>query len=481
MLLQAEGNALVEEKEEMNTEVQNLKQTLEFTTDETERNEILDNLFNLKLESTTFDDRIEAKKTAYEEMKAQHDRERAQEKQDDKATADKEKKEAEFNARAGEIIAAYTRLGEEMSKFEARMGEKQEELDAEVALNERREPLKRMYEELSDVMNQFGPDGDANAMATAFLDSMDDKYPDMAADIRLALADPENSEYGLKDLVDHIFSITDESDYAIDENRENLLRDYVDVYRQAIDGLQIQIDNAKVEFELISEEKKLKEEQAEAEAAKKAKENEYEDTRTAVNEAKRDMDQAQKDYNEAAAKLAECDPAAKDCSPLEEEEKLAQEELDLANENFNSVDERFQYINEELRLKEDEARQRALNQQRTAVFNMVKNDGNLVEGVVMTLQERINSLNKRITQLGGVPVAWNSEGVKGPAEGYEKEYWAMRVMKKMKVVIFEDFAGADHSIAENKASFVSKVLERIGEMSKLPEGLLDELKAALED
>jgi hypothetical protein len=270
----------------MNTEVQNLKQTLEFTTDETERNEILDSLFSLKLESTTFDEKITAKKDAYEEMKTQHDRERAQEKQDDKTTAETERKEAEFNARAGEIIAAYTRLGQEMSKFETRMGEKQEELDAEVALNEARGPMKKLYGALHDIMEQF-PDADRNEIADKLLQQIESELPEVRAQIKAAWF-ADGNELSMKELLNELFEITDESDYAIDENRETLLRDYVDVYQQAIDGLQIQIDDAKINFELISEEKRLKEEQAEAEAAKKAKENEYEDTRIAVNEAKRD-------------------------------------------------------------------------------------------------------------------------------------------------------------------------------------------------
>jgi hypothetical protein len=140
--------------------------------------------------------------------------------------------------------------------------------------------------------------------------------------------------------------------------------------------------------------------------------------------------------------------------------KELEADLDLANENFNMVDGQFAYINEELRLKEDEARQRALQQQRTAVFNMVKNDGHLVKGVVDTLQDRIEKLNKRIAQLGGTPVTYDENGKKGPAEGYEKEFWTMRVFNLVKGVL-KEFSGEDLTVEPHKANFLEKVMDRL--------------------
>jgi chromosome segregation ATPase len=72
--------------------------------------------------------------------------------------------------------------------------------------------------------------------------------------------------------------------------RELLLRDYVDVYQEAIDSLNTQMESAQGEFEIITEEKRLREEQAEAVAAQKAKEAEYTDMRAAVDFAKEEKE-----------------------------------------------------------------------------------------------------------------------------------------------------------------------------------------------
>lgn len=86
----------------------------------------------------------------------------------------------------------------------------------------------------------------------------------------------------------------------------DLLSDYVDVYRQAIESLDSQIETAQVDFEIISEEKRLREEQEAAAAAQKAKENEYEDMVFAVNEAKAEMDNLTADVNTLQAEHDAC-------------------------------------------------------------------------------------------------------------------------------------------------------------------------------
>jgi galactose-1-phosphate uridylyltransferase len=115
-----------------------------------------------------------------------------------------------------------------------------------------------------------------------------------------------------------------------------LLEDYVNVYEQAIEGLQDQLDTATEEFEEITEEKRLREEEAKANAAQKAKESEYDNMTIAVNEAKADMDTAQQAYNDAVAALALCE--VEDCSEPQGVVDAALEELNLYKEIFNAAD-----------------------------------------------------------------------------------------------------------------------------------------------
>ena len=70
-------------------------------------------------------------------MKAQHQRERAQYVADDKESAKRDAEEAEFNRNAAEVVADFNELGAAKTRFEARMAEKQAELDE---LNETEEP-----------------------------------------------------------------------------------------------------------------------------------------------------------------------------------------------------------------------------------------------------------------------------------------------------------------------------------------------------
>lgn len=176
-----------------------------------------------------------------------------------------------------------------------------------------------------------------------------------------------------------------------------LLEDYVSVYQQAIEGLQVQLDAATEQFEEITETKRLREEEAKAVAAQKAKENEYADMVIAVNEAKADMDTAQQAYNDALAALDLCE--VEDCSEPQGVVDAALEDLHLYEEIFYAADEAFQYVNEELRIKQEEAQAQALQKQRTLVFNMVKSDGKLVDGVVHTLNDRIDGFKKQMKEI----------------------------------------------------------------------------------
>jgi len=84
------------------------------------------------------------------------------------------------------------------------------------------------------------------------------------------------------------------------------LEDYVSVYQEAIDGLNLQIADAQADFEIVSEEKRLREEQEAAAAAQKAKENEYGDMRIAVDEAKEYQDEAQAKVDRLTKWVEEC-------------------------------------------------------------------------------------------------------------------------------------------------------------------------------
>jgi hypothetical protein len=56
-------------------------------------------------------------------------------KRDDEAAAEIERKNAEFNANANEVISTYMALESEKSKFESRMADKEAELAAEQESN----------------------------------------------------------------------------------------------------------------------------------------------------------------------------------------------------------------------------------------------------------------------------------------------------------------------------------------------------------
>jgi len=63
------------------------------------------------------------------------------------------------------------------------------------------------------------------------------------------------------------------------------------------------------------------------------------------------------------------------------------------------VNETFSYVAEELKLKEEEATARAIQKQRTAVVNMVKNDVHVIQGTVDKLFGRVEWIQNTIDTL----------------------------------------------------------------------------------
>jgi predicted nucleic acid-binding Zn-ribbon protein len=161
--------------------------------------------------------------------------------------------------------------------------------------------------------------------------------------------------------------------------------DYVDVYRQAIEGLNSQLEFAQEEFEIISEEKRLREEEETAQAAQKAKENEYGDMKIAVDEAKADIKNAEEDLATLNTRVEECQGNNNCDQELFAMQENAEAELAFANTAYEIANETFAYVNEELILRQEEANARALQKERTRVFNMVKSDVKLVSGIVESM------------------------------------------------------------------------------------------------
>jgi len=83
--------------------------------------------------------------------------------------------------------------------------------------------------------------------------------------------------------------------------------EYVEIYRQQVDTLQINIDNKKYEFDNISAEKQFREDQEKASAAEKAKEAEYTDLKTSLDEAKLVLDEAAYALEDKRYQLEEMD------------------------------------------------------------------------------------------------------------------------------------------------------------------------------
>lgn len=186
---------------------------------------------------------------------------------------------------------------------------------------------------------------------------------------------------------------------VFNDARELLLNDYVSVYQEAIDSLNIQMEAAQSEFEIITEEKRLREEQAEAVAAQKAKEAEYNDQRAAVDFAKEEKEEAKHAYDVALAAFEACDPAEMDCGDLETAKTTAEEAYTMIEEVYNEVKASFDIVNGELKAKQEEATERALQKQRTQVFNMVKNDGAFINQTADTMKARIDWIKEHVAGL----------------------------------------------------------------------------------
>lgn len=148
---------------------------------------------------------------------------------------------------------------------------------------------------------------------------------------------------------------------------------------------------------MISEEKRLRDEQEAALAAQKAKESEFNDMKSNLNEAKTAKANADAALK-ALQKLAE--DCAADSSPAEcagatdDALAAAQADFDFESMNYAMVNEAFSYVAEELKLKEDEATARAIQKQRTAVVNMVKNDVKVIQKTIDRYEERIEWTQK---------------------------------------------------------------------------------------
>lgn len=105
-----QGNEKWNEKEETARDIQNMRESLNYLTDENERNALLESMATGYFHIEALEADLKALETQHEALVEQHNRERAEEKAYDKSEAEKEAKEAEFNARAAEVISTFTDL-----------------------------------------------------------------------------------------------------------------------------------------------------------------------------------------------------------------------------------------------------------------------------------------------------------------------------------------------------------------------------------
>lgn len=82
-----------------------------------------------KLRVRELDQLISGQEVAYDDLMGVHDEERAAIAAADKAQEEKDRKNAEFNERAGEVIEQFSQLGKDQDKFRVKMQEKQAELE----------------------------------------------------------------------------------------------------------------------------------------------------------------------------------------------------------------------------------------------------------------------------------------------------------------------------------------------------------------
>lgn len=270
------------EKDEVKARIDQIKQDYEFA-DDNEKETLLDELTEAKEKVKELEQGMADKEKEGDEMMAKHSKERAALKQADKVQAEKDKADAEFNARAGEVVEAFNELGASRDKFQKKMEEKEAELEK-----------------------------------------------------------ARNAE-------------------EVDETKVERLVEYVEIYRQQVETLQMNIDNKKFEFDDISAEKQFREDQEKAAAAEKAKEAEYTDLKTTLDEAKLVLDEASYALEDKRFQLEGMDENSQEYQDLFAEIEEEQIELDNLQWEQDNALHAFESVNNELRERQEEARQRQLD------------------------------------------------------------------------------------------------------------------------
>lgn len=121
--------------------------------------------------------------------------------------------------------------------------------------------------------------------------------------------------------------------------------------------------------------------------------------KTNLNEAKTAKATAEADLKAIQKKIEDCgDNVTGDCDTAVAFAE-AQTAFDFATADYDMVNETFSYVAEELKLKEEEATARAIQKQRTAVVNMVKNDVHVIQGTVDKLFGRVEWIQNTIDTL----------------------------------------------------------------------------------
>jgi hypothetical protein len=92
--------------------------------------------------------------TDFDTKKGVHDQERAQNLADDAATEEKERRNAEFNERAGTVVEAFNKLGSEKTRFESKLDEKRAELEAAQGADEVDDKRVSLLQEYVEVYEQ---------------------------------------------------------------------------------------------------------------------------------------------------------------------------------------------------------------------------------------------------------------------------------------------------------------------------------------
>lgn len=143
-LLADEETDLHTRKEEAEYDIENLKSSVQFTTDEDELDALMEQLAERKLDARDFQAQIEAKQQEMSDLKEKHFQERQADIIADEAAAEKDRKDAEFNEQTAAVLDAYNALGKDKTKFEGKMAEKQAELEEAQGLPEEEQDQRRI-------------------------------------------------------------------------------------------------------------------------------------------------------------------------------------------------------------------------------------------------------------------------------------------------------------------------------------------------